>query len=351
MYQRVPSLPIPNGTSFRTESTFFRIACIASDGTVHAAPRFSRHQPAPLTQCPPPSQESQLCSPERRVSLQAGPSEFGDGSLPAARYENRMDCAWTFTARPGEKVKIHFDRFSVERHTDCRWDYVLVGSTRYCGSSLPPVLVLPSPATVRFHTDASVRLGGFRAVAESVTPTAVQSHLCSQHKFCSDCVSDASSSCAWCGATSTCMPSVDDQSCPSSSGSRVVEDSSQCHCKRQTSQPQLLTASSGMFEDGSGDSRRRYLASGDCRWRVSIPANQKLLVNFTKFSVEAARRCRYDYLQIADEPRLCGWRRPEPICIANTGSSAITKTMHFHTDSSVQWRGFVANYYVGDDVC
>ncbi|XP_078495955.1 IgGFc-binding protein-like [Ciona intestinalis] len=80
----------------------------------------------------------------------------------------------------------------------------------------------------------------------------------------------------------------------------------------------------------------------DCTWEITVNAGQTIEITIEKFALEPNRRCRYDYLEIFNGTsrntrilKLCGFftRRT----YRSTGRSA---TLRFHSDSSVNKKGF-----------
>ena len=46
-------------------------------------------------------------------------------TLAAADYKNFMDCTYTVTG-DGRKIELSFEKFDVEKHGTCFWDYLEV---------------------------------------------------------------------------------------------------------------------------------------------------------------------------------------------------------------------------------
>lgn len=80
-------------------------------------------------------------------------------STRGPRYPNRVDCTIGVTGRP----EIEFERFELENHRMCSWDYLSFNERRLCGSmSFRHSKV---ETDIRFYTDVSVTRAGFKFCA------------------------------------------------------------------------------------------------------------------------------------------------------------------------------------------
>ncbi|KAK2547668.1 CUB and peptidase domain-containing protein 1 [Acropora cervicornis] len=82
----------------------------------------------------------------------------------------------------------------------------------------------------------------------------------------------------------------------------------------------------------------------NCFYQVYIPLNKELVVSFNYFSLESHSLCRYDYLAIiVDKSNIigtyCGHRTGKSVRVVGT-----VATLTFHTDASVQNRGFELSF-------
>ena len=85
-------------------------------------------------------------------------------------YANNLDEEYIISAQPGKKVSLVFKFMSIEKHSLCRYDYVMImdkdGTTllpKTCGK-LSKMIQLTSSThevIVKFHTDSSVPATGF----------------------------------------------------------------------------------------------------------------------------------------------------------------------------------------------
>ncbi|KAM3920451.1 embryonic protein UVS.2-like [Leptodactylus fuscus] len=91
-----------------------------------------------------------------------------------------------------------------------------------------------------------------------------------------------------------------------------------------------------------------YYSYLDCGWIITAPAGHKITLTVTDFAVESEATCSYDYLAVFDGPnvssRLMGkYCSVTPPVLVSTGNVMLIR---FHSDDSVQLRGFQATYYI-----
>ncbi|OXA47104.1 Cubilin [Folsomia candida] len=215
-------------------------------------------------------------------------------------YAHGLECDWLIRLpSPGDRITLHFNTFQLEGSSNCRYDYVEVhdGPTpnsamvgRFCGSSIPPDFQSSgSTLFVKFKSDESVAYGGFSAKYEAV-----------------------------CG---------------------------------------------GVFSEAEGLIRSPYYPNPypknrDCVYLISAPPGKGILLDFMDFDIESVSdvRCYFDYLEIRDGDtenstllgHFCGPPTSAPDRIVSTHNYIWLK---FKTDSSVQNRGFLANYSTYDTGC
>ncbi|XP_078540685.1 uncharacterized protein LOC144826166 [Lissotriton helveticus] len=93
-----------------------------------------------------------------------------------------------------------------------------------------------------------------------------------------------------------------------------------------------------------------YRANMDCGFYLMAPTGYKVSLTFKSFALEAHPECAYDSLSIFDGAntsspligKYCGSRRVPPV--TSTGSSLL---LQFHSDDSVNMKGFQATYTFG----
>ena len=87
------------------------------------------------------------------------------------QYQNSEDCTYIIKTIPGKRLKLSFDKFSLEAHEKCQFDYLEVrdGSTvqapslgRFCGSAKPrDVLSKGNSLLIKFVSDYASKGSGF----------------------------------------------------------------------------------------------------------------------------------------------------------------------------------------------
>ncbi len=103
----------------------------------------------------------------------------------------------------------------------------------------------------------------------------------------------------------------------------------------------VLTASSGEFEDGSGE--KKYSNNADCYWLIEPEEAEVITINFDEFELEHG----YDQLRIYDVTQgdpvqiatLWGFDKPEPITMQGN-----RMLIRFVTDNSVTFEGWKISY-------
>ncbi|XP_063802664.1 embryonic protein UVS.2-like [Pseudophryne corroboree] len=91
-----------------------------------------------------------------------------------------------------------------------------------------------------------------------------------------------------------------------------------------------------------------YYTDLDCGWIITAPTHYKIILTVHDFAIEYEPTCGYDYLAVFDGPqttspligKYCS-RVPPPL--VSTGNSMLVK---FHSDNSVQLKGFQASYVI-----
>ncbi len=225
------------------------------------------------------------CYGTQTVSGASGTITDGSGSN---NYQNNADCKWLITPPPGSVgIRLEFTQFRTESGYDfvTLYDGNAVNSNylirRFSGTSLPPITTSAIPQVlVYFNTDGSTTDAGW-----SLNYTAL----------------------------------------------------SQPYCQGTTT----LTASSGTFSDGSGNSD--YTNRANCRWLIQPPGATWIELNFSSFQTESG----YDFVSVYDGTttsapllgRYSGQSLP-PVLRSNGGSMLVV----FTSDSSVTRAGWAASY-------
>ncbi|XP_068730010.1 cubilin-like isoform X3 [Montipora capricornis] len=275
-----------------------------------------------------PSGPSTLNTTSIQTILPQTPSASGCGSfrnntLRSPGYPNNyprnMDCVYRVPIPFDQKLVIYFNFFELERHWNCRYDYLRISNDRnhiigtYCGVQTGlRVLITSRAAVLTFHSDGSVQFRGFD-LSLSFLPLGI---------FSSTTVAP------------TTTPSVILPSGPSALNPTSI----------QTTSPQTPSAPDcGSFRNNilrSPGYPNNYPRNMDCVYRVPIPFDQKLVIYFNVFELEHHWNCWYDYLRISNDRNhiigtYCGLQTGRSVLI--TSSAAV---LSFHSDGSVQYRGF-----------
>ncbi|XP_041824165.1 cubilin [Melanotaenia boesemani] len=217
---------------------------------------------------------------------------FNSPNYPDA-YPPNMECVWTITSSPGNRVQLSFIMFHLQGGSDCGNDYVeiregnssgsLVG--RFCGSSLPSnyTSVTGHVLWVKFVSDASDSGAGFRATF---------AHLY---------------------------------------GIDVVGESGEI--------------ASPLYP-------RTYPNNAHYRWTITVDGDSFIQIRFVDMDIEDLYDCYYDHLKIFDGPDVnhysigtfCGLDLPPPV--RSSGSSV---TLQFLSDSVMGGRGFLVEWTAVQD--
>ncbi|XP_047205867.1 cubilin [Girardinichthys multiradiatus] len=209
-------------------------------------------------------------------------------------YPHGASCTWYIGVFPGNLIRLSFNSFNLEYHSNCNYDYLEVydgtGTTgnktgRYCGRSVPPSITsADNEMTLLFVTDSSLSGEGFSASYVSI---------------------NASTDCG---------------------------DS--------------FTSPTGTFTSPSYP--HYYPNSRDCIFKIIVQLNMQILLNFTSFELEGyPPSCNFDFVEIRDGgyetspliDKFCGGQRP-PVLVSHSNRLWI----RFHSDATITHRGFVAHW-------
>ncbi|XP_019897556.2 cubilin [Esox lucius] len=212
---------------------------------------------------------------------------FNSPNYPDA-YPPNVECVWTITSSPGNRLQLSFIMFQLPQSSDCNDDYLeiregnstgtLVG--RFCGNSLPSnyTSLIGHILWVKFHSDLTVSGAGFRATFS--------------HLYGND-----------------------------------------------------ITGTSGQI--ASPLYPRTYPNNADYRWTITVPGTDYIQIHFLVIDIEDLYDCYYDQLKIFDGPNVhayslgtfCGLSLP-----ASVTSSGSTVTLEFQSDSMIGGRGFLIEW-------
>ncbi|CAB1340813.1 unnamed protein product [Coregonus sp. 'balchen'] len=212
---------------------------------------------------------------------------FNSPNYPDA-YPPNVECVWTITSSPGNRLQLSFIMFQLQQSSDCNNDYLeiregnstgaLVG--RFCGDSLPSnyTSLIGHVLWVKFRSDSSLSGAGFRATFS--------------HLYGND-----------------------------------------------------ITGTSGQI--ASPLYPRTYPNNADYRWTITVPGDDYIQIHFLDIDIEDLYDCYYDQLKIFDGPNIhayslgtfCGLSLP-----ASVSSSGSTVTLEFQSDSVLGGRGFLIEW-------
>ncbi|KAF4095682.1 cubilin isoform X1 [Onychostoma macrolepis] len=203
-------------------------------------------------------------------------------------YPPNVECVWTITSSPGNRLQLSFIMFQLQQSSDCSTDYLevreghstgtLVG--RFCGDSLPSnyTSIMGHILWIKFVSDSSVSGAGFRAVF---------SHLYGNE----------------------------------------------------------ITGSSGQI--ASPLYPRTYPNNADYRWTVTVDSDSHIQIQFLDIDIEDQFNCYYDKLKIYDGSstsalllgEFCGLTLPNAV-----RSSGSTITLEFKSDNVIGGKGFLVEW-------
>jgi len=115
----------------------------------------------------------------------------------------------------------------------------------------------------------------------------------------------------------------------------------------------VLTTPTGSFKTPRYP--QNYPKNVICQWKIQVPNDQKIRLEFSKFDLEPDTQCRFDYLSIYDGSsvastelqKMCGSK--EPTAIPTIDSTSNVLTVLFVSDSSVTAGGFQARWFDSKD--
>ncbi|KAI1888819.1 hypothetical protein AGOR_G00172680 [Albula goreensis] len=212
---------------------------------------------------------------------------FNSPNYPDA-YPPNIECVWTMTSSPGNRLQLSFIMFQLQPSSGCNNDFLeiregnstgpLVG--RFCGSSLPSnyTSLVGHVLWAKFVSDGSVSGAGFRATFS--------------HLYGND-----------------------------------------------------ITGESGQIASPLWP--RTYPNNADYRWTITVAAGYFIRIRFLEIDIEDLYDCYYDNLKVFDGPNVhsyqigmfCGLTLPPPV-----SSSGSVVTLEFQSDTIVGGRGFLVEW-------
>ncbi|KAJ8276925.1 hypothetical protein GJAV_G00069430 [Gymnothorax javanicus] len=212
---------------------------------------------------------------------------FNSPNFPGA-YPPNVECVWTMTSSPGNRLQLSFISFQLQGSYGCNTDYLeiregdatgtLVG--RFCGNSLPSnyTSVVGHVLWAKFVSDLAGSGAGFQATFS--------------HLYGND-----------------------------------------------------ITGETG--EIASPLWPRTYPNNADYRWTITVAGDHFIRIRFLEMDIEDLFDCYYDNLKVFDGPNVhshlmgtfCGLTPPHEI-----SSSGSTVTIQFQSDTVVGGRGFLLEW-------
>ncbi|XP_067663247.1 cubilin-like [Haliotis asinina] len=235
---------------------------------------------------------------DNSCSSRLAASQYTEKYLTSPGYPsskaNNMHCTWTLSAMVGYIIKVKIVNLSLG--TSCSSDYLLFsdGSSpyatqlgRYCGNNPRDGTVVSSGnhMNIVFHTNSSGR--GFKL------------------KYTAETASARNCTSSWLSAST--------------------------HTWKRLASPGYPN---------------NYANNLHCRWTITAPVGRKVIVEIAESSIEYAVSCADDYLLVSEGSSSYATQLGK-YCGFNTGSvfsSSNYVTITFHTDSSVNRKGFTLRY-------
>ncbi|XP_067020155.1 dorsal-ventral patterning protein tolloid-like isoform X2 [Acropora muricata] len=320
---------------------------------------------------------------------------LGSPGYPS-NYPNNINCVYQVLIPLNEGLVVSFNYFSLENHSQCGYDYLQItdGNSNvigiYCGKQTgKSVRVVGTVAVLEFHTDGSVQGRGFELsfsfFPQSPACSSAQNNILRSPEYPSNypnninCVFQV-----FIPKNEELVVSFNDFSLENHTHCacdylRITDGYSNTigtYCGNQTGKSARVVGTVAVLifhTDGSVQRSgfelsflffpqshacrsfqnnilrspgypNNYPNNINCFYQVYIPLNEELVVSFNYFSLESHSRCRYDYLAIiVDKSNIigtyCGYRTGKRVRVVGT-----VVTLKFHTDASVQKRGFELSF-------
>nr|XP_020470999.1 cubilin [Monopterus albus] len=210
-------------------------------------------------------------------------------------YPHGANCTWYISVAPGNLIRLSFQSFNLEYHTNCDFDYLEVYDNgtvqpgnkigRYCGRSVPPSITsTDNLLTLLFVSNSDLATEGFSASYVSINAT-------------TDC-------------------------------------------------GQTFTSPTGTFS--SPNYPDLYPNNRECIFKIIVEVNMQIMLNFTTFELEGyPPPCSFDFVEIRDggyetSPligKFCGSQRP-PVLVSHSNRLWVK----FRSDTVITQHGFVAHW-------
>ena len=168
--------------------------------------------------CTAPSSSSDVFSLVATSSSSTSKCAVSGQCFSSVDYSANENCEFTLSA--GLSGQLVFSSFAVEENSNCAYDYLEIGGTKYCTGRQPPTpLPISGGSVVRWKTDESEQQTGFSACLETVG--SCYAGYYSLHGACQRCPPNTYGSGA--AARTSCTPCPDSKNAPAGS-----EEASDC---------------------------------------------------------------------------------------------------------------------------
>ncbi|CRL00998.1 CLUMA_CG014207, isoform A [Clunio marinus] len=350
------------------------------------------------------------CGGELNISTHGTISSPGaPGNYPINR-----DCEWFLTAPPGKRIQFLFYTMMIEAHENCGYDFVEIHSGlgsetpslgKFCNTTNPaPILTPSNTATIRFHSDGDSNDAGFQIAfsvvaglpgcggtytspkGDVMSPTSIADGMYKHNVVCDYVIQvpidsrvrvefkkfslEDSTSCKfdkvegsvydeekligrYCGKT---MPPL----ITSQTNVLTVKFTSDWSSNDEGFAFEYQLVCGGVFTSDSGNISSPnypmpYAGERNCEYDLVAPQGKIILLNILDLDIEQHSVCEFDNLEIYDGfkadnatslGRFCGQIKP-----GSFTSTFNHMHIHFSSDSSINGRGFAAQYSFMDVEC
>ena len=321
-------------------------------------------------------------------------------------YPANQNKEYPIKAATGYVIEVVFSDFTLEAKADCSADWVQVMDgdgtellKKSCGTTKPAKITSKTNIVkIKFKSDSTYHYKGFRAEWKAVKKVAAVDGAwsvwdawgtCSNNKdgktqctkqrnrYCNnpaksgggkDCVGSATEKTS-CKA-SDMTDATKHPNCVITAGWSAYGKGSKCNAACKTTQSRTCTNPAPINSKTCEGSKTKtsVCTGGDCQssketgtikspnypssypnskdqtYSLKVATGSRIELSFTDFAIEDDAQCSYDYVQVLDSDgkqliKKCGSTKPN-----NVVSSSNVMTVKFHSDDSVNAKGFSATW-------